>query len=78
MKAISELAKEAMQLPSVQRLTLARVLIELSDEERDYSPDVDVAWDAVISGRMEAVRGGTARSRNMNEVFADLDRRFPS
>jgi len=78
MKAISEFAKEAMELPAVQRLTLARMLIELSDEDRDYSPEVDVAWDAEISRRMEAVKTGAAKSRSFDEVFAALDRRFPS
>jgi len=78
MKAISEFAKEAMELPAVQRLTLARMLIELSDEDRDYSPEVDVAWYAEISRRMEAVKTGAAKSRSFDEVFAALDRRFPS
>ena len=78
MKAISEFAKEAMELPPVQRLTLARMLIELSDEDRDYSPDVEAAWDLEINRRMEAVKAGTARSRSFDQVFADLDRRFPS
>ena len=78
MKAISEFAKEAMELPPVQRLTLARMLIELSDEDRDYSPDVEAAWDLEINLRMEAVKAGTAQSRSFDQVFADLDRRFPS
>lgn len=78
MKAISEFAKEAMELPPVQRLTLARMLIELSDEDPDYSPDVEAAWDLEINRRMEAVKAGTAQSRSFDEVFADLDRRFPS
>jgi hypothetical protein len=78
MKAISEFAKEAMELPLVQRLTLARMLIELSDEDRDYSPDVEAAWDLEINRRMEAVKAGTAQSRSFDQVFADLDRRFPS
>lgn len=78
MKAISEFAKEAMELPPVQRLTLARMLIELSDEDRDYSPAVEAAWDLEINRRMEAVKAGTAQSRSFDQVFADLDRRFPS
>jgi putative addiction module component (TIGR02574 family) len=78
MKAISEFAREAMELPSEQRLVLARMLIESSDDERDYSSDLELAWDAEISRRMEAVKAGTARSRSLDEVLADLDRRFPS
>jgi hypothetical protein len=33
MKAISEVAKDAMELPPVQRLTLARILLDLSQED---------------------------------------------
>jgi putative addiction module component (TIGR02574 family) len=78
MKAISEFAKEAMELPPAQRLTLARMLIDSSEDDRDFSPEAQAAWDAEISRRMEAVKAGAAQSRGFDEVFADLDRRFPS
>jgi len=78
MKAISELAKDALELPPIQRLTLARILLDLTEEEGDFSPQVEAAWDEEISLRMKAVREGTARSRSFDPVFADLDRRFPT
>lgn len=78
MKAIAEFAKEAMELPPVQRLTLARLLIESSEGNRDFSPEAEAAWDAEIGRRVEAVKAGAAQSRTASEVFADLDRRFPS
>jgi putative addiction module component (TIGR02574 family) len=76
MKAISELAKDALELPPVQRLTLARILLDLSDENRDFSPDVEAAWEKEIHRRMEEVKAGRARSGGFDEVFARLDRRF--
>jgi hypothetical protein len=78
MKALSELAKEALELPPVQRLTLARILLDLTEEDGDFSPQVDAAWDEEICRRMKAARAGTARSRTCDQVFADLDRRFPT
>jgi len=78
MKALSQVAKDAMQLRPKQRRTLARILLELSEEDNDFSPDVESAWEEEISRRMEAVRAGAARARSYEEVFADLDRRFPS
>ena len=78
MKAISELARDALELPSNQRITLARILLDLSEEDQEFSPEVDRAWEEEICRRMRAVEAGTARSRSFDEVFADLDRRFPS
>lgn len=78
MKAISQLAKDALELSSTQRLTLARILLDLSEEDQEFSPEVDNAWEEEICRRMKAVEAGTARAGSMEEVFADLDRRFPS
>ena len=66
-----------MELPPVQRLTLARVLLDLTEDDRDYSPEAEAAWEEEICSRIEAVKAGTARSRPFDEVFADLDRRYP-
>jgi hypothetical protein len=78
MKALSEVAKDAMQLPPKQRRTLARILLELSVEDNDFSPEVESVLEEEISRRMEAVKVGAASTRSYEEVFADLDRRFPS
>ena len=78
MKAIAELAKDALELPPVQRLTLARILLDLTEDDGDFSPQVEAAWDEEICRRMQTVRAGTARSRSFGQVFADLDRRFPT
>lgn len=77
MKAISEVAKDALELPPVQRLTLARILLDLSDENQDFSPDAEAAWETEIGRRMEEVKAGRARSSDFDEAFARLDQRFP-
>jgi hypothetical protein len=41
---LEELAREATGLPRHQRLSLARLLIELDDEGSEA--DVDAAWEA--------------------------------
>ena len=48
MKAISEVAKDALELPPVQRLTLARILLDLTEDGGDFSSQVEVAWDEEI------------------------------
>ena len=45
MKLLSDIAKEALKLPPAQRLTLARMLLDLSEPEQDFSPEVEAAWE---------------------------------
>ena len=78
MKAISEVAKDALELPPDQRLTLARILLDLSDENEDFSPDIEAAWETEICRRMVEVKAGRVRSSSFDEVFARLDQRFPA
>lgn len=77
MKAIAELTKDCLELPSSQRYKLARILLEVSELDRDCSPETEAAWEEEIRARMEAVKSSKARSRAGAEVFADLDRRYP-
>ncbi len=72
MKALSDIAKDALDLPVGQRRTLARILLDLSEDDQDFSPEVEAAWEEEISRRMASVTTGAARSRNIEEVFADL------
>ena len=76
MKVLSDIAKEALDLPPAQRRVLARVLLDLSEDDQDFSPEVDAAWEEEICRRMKSVTTGAAQSRSIAEVFADLDRRF--
>jgi len=55
MKAIAELAKDALELPRVQRLTLARILLDLSEEDRDFSPDATVTFGATASRSIPSI-----------------------
>jgi len=43
MKLLAEIAKDALELSPVQRLTLARILLDLSQDGRDFSPDAEAA-----------------------------------
>jgi hypothetical protein len=78
MKAIAEVAKDALELSPGQRLTLARILLDLAVESQDFSPEVEADWETEICRRMDEVKAGRARSGGVDEVFARLDRQFPS
>ena len=57
---------------------LARILLDRSESEQDFSPEVEAAWEEEIGRRIDAVKAGKAHSKIFEQVFAELDRRFPS
>jgi hypothetical protein len=77
MKAIAEITRECLDLPSSQRLKLARILLDVSEPDQDFSPEVASTWDQEIGARVAAVINGTARSRPVAEVIDDFDQRLP-
>lgn len=78
MKMLSEIAKDALELPPAQRLILARILLDVSEQDQDFSPEVEAAWEQEIARRIEAIKAGSAGSKSVDEVFAKLDQRFYS
>jgi putative addiction module component (TIGR02574 family) len=69
-----DMAREAIELPRHQRLSLARLLIELDDPGSDA--DVEAAWDAEIQARIRAVKEGRVEGIPYEEVLARVDRRL--
>ena len=78
MKAIAEITRECLDLPTSQRLKLARILLDVSEPDQDFSPAVASAWDEEIGARVAAVINGTANSRPIADVFDELDQRLPA
>ena len=76
MKALAEVTKDALELPAPQRLTLARILIDLAEADAPVDAEAQAEWEAEICRRLRAVQTGAARSRSFQDVYADLDRRF--
>jgi hypothetical protein len=76
MKGLVEITKEALDLRVDERRTLARILIELSEEDQDFSPEVQTAWEDEIARRMEAVKSGSAAHSSFQKVFDRLDKHF--
>ncbi len=65
---LGAVAREAIELPRHQRLSLARLLIELDDPGSDA--DVEAAWDAEIQARVRAVKEGRVEGIPYEEVLA--------
>ena len=71
---LEDVAREAMELPRHQRLSLARLLIESDDPGSDV--EVEAAWDAEIQARVQAVKEGRVEGIAYEEVLARVDRRL--
>ena len=78
MKAMGELTKDCLELPSAQRLKLARILLDTSESDQDFSPGVEEAWNEEIAARLKAVLNGTAKSSPFTEVLARFEKLYPA
>lgn len=76
MKAISELAKDALELPTSQRLTLARILLDLSENNDDFSPEAEAAWEEEIQNRIRAIEDGSAKGVPYEQVMREAQDRL--
>ena len=73
-KALEEIAQEALRLTSQQRLALASFLLEL--EEPGGDPEVDAAWEEEIRARIQAIDQGTAVGIPYEAVLAEAEKRL--
>ena len=73
-KALEEVTREAIDLPSHQRLALAAFLIELEDTSEDS--DVQTAWETEIQARVRAVDEGRVAGIPYEQVLARVDARL--
>ncbi len=71
---LEDVARESIELPRHQRLSLARLLIDLDDPGSDA--DVEAAWDVEIQARVRAVQEGRVEGIPYEEVLARVDRRL--
>ena len=73
-ETVESLAKEAIELPPDQRLTLAQRI--LASVEPNETPAIDAAWEAEILERIRRYDAGESKGISASEVFADLNRRL--
>lgn len=67
---LKKLAQDALTLPEAARAQLAQTLLQSLEPLAEA--DVEQAWDAEVTRRLERVRGGTAQGRPADEVFRDI------
>jgi hypothetical protein len=77
MKALLEVTKDALELPSDHRYALARILLDVSEGNELSGPAIEEAWDQEITRRIASIENGTAQYRSVEDALAEIDRRFP-
>ena len=75
-RALVDVARDAIELPQNQRLTLARILLDVSDIPAEPLNDIEMAWEEEISRRIKAIDLGSAQGRPWEEVLEDVNRRL--
>jgi len=76
-RSLADLAREAIELPQQQRLTLARILLDNSDSE-SFEPlaEVEASWEDEIAQRIKAIDAGQAEGKSWDTVLQDINKRF--
>ena len=77
-KTLSELTRDAAELSTVEQLKLARILLELAENNRLPQGEVDAAWEMEIERRLQELQSGKVKGVPLEEVKAKIEARFRS
>jgi len=77
MKALLDVTKDALELPSELRFALARILLDVVESDDSPVPAIEEAWEQEIAKRIASIENGTAQYTDAEQVLAELDSRFP-
>lgn len=77
-KTLTEVTRDASELPAPERLKLARILLDLSESEAEPSTDVQEAWDQEIEKRLLDLRAGKVKGVPLEEVKKKIEARWHS
>jgi putative addiction module component (TIGR02574 family) len=76
-KTLTEVTQDACQLSNVERLKLARILLDFSEGDTPVE-EVEAAWDEEITRRLEELRSGRVKGIPLDEVRRKMEARFSS
>jgi putative addiction module component (TIGR02574 family) len=72
-KTLTEVTRDAADLPAPERLKLARILLDLSEPVTESPDDVQHAWDQEIERRLQELRSGRVKGVSLEEVKAKIE-----
>ena len=78
-KSLMEVARDAAALSEIERLKLARILLDLSESSGiQLEDDVEQAWDDEITRRLRELRTGEVQGVPLTDVKRKIEARFTS
>jgi putative addiction module component (TIGR02574 family) len=72
-KTLTEVTRDAADLPAPERLKLARILLDLSEPVTESPDDVQNAWGQEIERRLQELRSGKVKGVSLEEVKAKIE-----
>ena len=77
-KTLTEVTRDATELPAPERLKLARILLDLSETNTEPLEESQASWDKEIERRLQELRTGEAKGVPLDEVKKRIESRFRS
>jgi putative addiction module component (TIGR02574 family) len=77
-KSLTEVTRDAAELPAPERLKLARILLDLSETATLPLDEVQAAWDDEIERRLRELRAGTVKGVPLAAVREKIEAGFQS
>lgn len=77
-KTLIEVTRDAAALPEVERLKLARILLDISESSAIPSEDAEAAWDEEITRRLRELRTGEVKGVPLADVKQRIEAGFVS
>ena len=75
-KTLTEVTRDAAELPASERLKLARILLDLSEPATDSSQELQAAWDDEITRRLRELRAGAVQGVPLDAVKRKIEAGF--
>ena len=75
-KTLTEVTRDAAELPASERLKLARILLDLSETSAEPEDELQAAWDDEIARRLRELRSGAVKGVPLAEVRRRIEASF--
>jgi putative addiction module component (TIGR02574 family) len=77
-KTLTEVTRDAAELPAPDRLKLARILLDLSETSTEPAEELEAAWDDEIARRLSELRTGAVKGVPLAESKEKIEAGFRS
>lgn len=75
-KTLTEVTRDAADLPSPERLKLARILLDLAEPATESIDEVHAAWEQEIERRLLELRSGKVKGVPLEDVRQRIESRW--